>query len=195
MNDKYRMVVNGVLVEMTPEDCEEAVRNDCRELLQRYNPNIVNIRRKQAGPGELLHLEIGVRAPSYYLSGKEDLVPKSCNGMSAEMIVKDTGYPLMENTIEVYYPVNRRLASANVFRSGKACIDKHVPLKSTILNVADKILNDMIYNTKYNRFDSPACSELVDWHRGRKPTIDPKSLYPRRSSLPPRRKALPPRVG
>ena len=172
------------------EDTFEAVRNDYSELMKKYNPDVVSINRCQTKEGEALRLEITVNAPSHYLTNDDYKTPKSCDSMTATVIVK-MGYPLV--SLEAFYDPKHFLASPNVFTSGKACIDAWVPFKSSLITVVDKLVHDMIHDPEVTRYDSMANSAMETWHKtavgnGQFPTIDPSNLYMKE------RKAMPPRA-
>lgn len=175
---------------ITEEDSREALKNDFAEINRRYNPRYVSIERVQAKTGEAMHIKVTVNAPSHYLTGPEDDNPKPCNSMTAD-ITCYPGYPVEK--VLVSYSKNRRLASPNVFSSGAACIDTWYPFKSSMVTVVDKLVHDMIHDPNVSRYDSPACSKMIQWHKdgvaaGRFPTIEPKLLdMPETVALPPRR--------
>ena len=168
----------------------EAIVNDYKELMKTYNPQLVHIERLQTKPGEMLHLKITTLAPSHYLESTTDENPKPCSSMSAHVVLY-LGYPL--KAISAYYDPDHYLASPNVFRSGKACIDKWVPMTSSLLSVARKLILDMIHSDSVTLYNSPANSSMIQWHQqgnasGIFPTIPPERLFaaaPR--TLPPRR--------
>ncbi len=169
---------NSVRVRVTENESLQAVENDFCELKRRYNPKYVTIERLEEGAGERLHLKITVNAPSHYLTSPEDVLPKSCSDMSFELVAYP-GYPIKE--VSAFYNPQRYLASPNVFRSGDACIDDWIVLKSSLVSVADKLINDIIHNPNVTRYDSPANSDMIDWHsenceKGAFPTIEPKLL-------------------
>ena len=64
-------------VSITEEDSAEALKNDYQEILRKYDPKVVMIQRVQAQAGEALHLKVTVKAPSHYLTTKEDSTPKA----------------------------------------------------------------------------------------------------------------------
>lgn len=181
-------------VTISDADSHEALRNDFNALMKTYNPKYVTIERMKAAPGEELHLRIKVNAPSHYLTSTNTTTPSSCSSMAAE-VVAHLGYPL--KSVEAWYPKNHFLASPNVFRSGKACIDRWIPFKSSLLTVVEKLVMDMIHNPVVTRYDSMANASVEDWHKKnvaahRFPTIDPKLLYAVTvTPLPPRRAAAP----
>lgn len=163
---------------VTDEESREAIRNDFYELQKKYNPQYVSIERMQAQPGEELHLKLTVYAPTHYLISSTDEQPKPCREMSVEIIVY-LGYPI--KGIFAHYASDHYLASVNVFRSGNACIDSWIPFTSSLLTVAEKLINDIIHNPNVTRYDSPANSSLIQWHKenvaaGHFPTIAPKLL-------------------
>lgn len=178
-----------VEVSVTEAESREAIKNDFEELEKKYNSRYVSIERLKAQAGEELHLRITVHAPTHYLSSSTDTTPKPCNSMSAEIIVY-LGYPL--KSVSAQYSKDHYLASVNVFRSGNACIDTWIPFKSSLLTVAEKLINDMIHNPNVTRYDSPANSSMIQWHKdnveaGRFPTITPKLLVnAETTALPPR---------
>ncbi len=184
-------------VSITKEDSAEALKNDYLEIIRKYDPRYVTIRRVQAKPGEAMHLSVTVRAPSHYLSSKEDSSPKACASMTADIICYP-GYPL--KSVSAAYASDHYLASPNVFRSGRACIDTWIPFTSSLTTVVDKLVRDMIHDPGVTRYDSMANSGMENWHRdgvaaGRFPTIQPKLLYaPEMTALPPRRTAVKPPV-
>ena len=55
-------------VSMTEEDSAEALKNDYKEIIRKYNPMYVTIQRVQAKTGEAMHLKVTVKAPSHYLT-------------------------------------------------------------------------------------------------------------------------------
>ena len=175
---------------ITEDDSREALKNDYEEIKRRYHPGRVEIRRIQAKPGEALHLLVTVKAPSHYLAGSGDVVPKKCDSMTAE-IVCYPGYPL--KAVSAFYAKDHYLASPNVFRFGKACIDNWIPLTSSLITVVDKLIHDMIHDPTVTRYESMANCSMEQWHKegvaaGRFPTIFPKLLYaPEGTALPPRR--------
>lgn len=177
-------------ISITEEDSVEALKNDFQEIERRYNSKYVTIRRVQAKAGEAMHLNVTVKAPSHYVTDATDVSPKTCDSMTADVICRP-GYPLVK--VEVRYPENRRLASPNVFTSGGACIDKWIPFTSSLITVIDKIIHDMIHDPTVSKYESPACSGLIQWHKDgvaakRFPTIQPKLLYaPALTALPPRK--------
>lgn len=182
-------------VSITEEDSAEALKNDYQEILRKYDPKVVMIQRVQAQAGEALHLKVTVKAPSHYLTTKEDSTPKACDSMTANIICYP-GYPL--KSVSAYYAPKRYLASPNVFRSGSACIDTWIPFTSSLTTVVDKLVHDMIHDPAVTRYDSMANSSVAQWHRdgvaaGRFPTLSPKRLYaPEVTALPPRRAASKP---
>lgn len=181
-------------VSITDDDSREALKNDYAEVMKKYNPRVVSISRAKAEAGEAMHLKVTVNAPSHYVTDASDMSPKPCDSMTADVICRP-GYPLVK--IEVHYPKNRRLASPNVFTSGGACIDNWIPFTSSLITVIDKIAHDMIHDPNVTRYESPACSGMIQWHKdgvavGRFPTIPPKNLYsPEKVALPPRRNSKP----
>lgn len=187
---KYTATVNGTEIELTSEDSVEALKNDYLQIKRMYNPRYVSIQRVQAGRGEALHLKLTVNAPSHYLISEDDLTPKACDSMTAD-IVCYPGYPIEK--ITAYYAENHYLASPNVFRSGHACIDDWVPFTSSLITVVEKLVHDMIHDPAVNKYNSMANSHMESWHKkgvssGAFPTIKPKLLYVAdTSSLPPRR--------
>ena len=102
-------------------------------------------------------------------------------------------YPL--KSVSASYASDHYLASPNVFRSGKACIDTWIPFTSSLTTVVDKLVHDMVHDPIVTRYDSMANSSVAQWHKdgvaaGRFPTIHPKLLYaPEMTALPPRRVA------
>ena len=184
---------NGVerTIQITNDDSVEAMKNDYEELIRKYDPHRVKIIRTLTNPGEALHLKVTVSAPSHYLTSQDDTIPKACTSMTVD-IVCYPGYPL--RGIRAFYPSDHFLASPNVFRSGGACIDHWIPLKSSLITVTDKLVRDMIHDPLVTRYDSLANPSMVQWHKdgvaeGRFPTIDPGELYaPEIPLLPQRRK-------
>lgn len=183
----------SVNVQVTDRESDEAIRNDFDELKRRYNPKYVTVKELAAKPGERLHLKITVNAPSHYLTSPDDENPKSCCDMSFELVVYP-GYPIKEVT--AFYKPDYHLASPNVFRSGDACIDEWYVLKSSLVSVADKLINDVIHNPNVTRYDSPANSDMIEWHKANCekklfPTITPSLLeadeQPALPALPQRR--------
>lgn len=165
-------------VNVTQEESNEAIENDFQLLKAKYNPKYVQITPLSPKAGEKLHLKITVKAPTHYLSSADDKQPKACNEMSFELVVY-LGYPIKE--VAAFYSPQRHLASPNVFRNGDACIDEWMVFKSSIVSVADKLINDIIHNPTVTRYDSPANSDMIDWHKencenGSFPTIEPKLL-------------------
>lgn len=180
---KYKLTckVNGAEkpVIISEQDSMNACINDYKSLLRTYNPKYVEIQRKKAGDGEWMHLEVTVHAKSHYLCNSADISPKPCNQMSVHIIVYK-GYPLKR--IKAFYLSDRYLASPNVFTSGGACIDTYIPLKSNLITVVDKVVNDMIHNPSVTNYKSPANAALIDWHKrgvqaGTFPTMPPHLLY------------------
>lgn len=188
---------NAREVSITEEDSVEALKNDYEEIVRKYNPKYVTIQRVQAKPGEAMHLQVTVNAPSHYLSHKEDAVPKACGSMTVDIICYP-GYPL--KSVSASYASNHFLASPNVFRSGKACIDTWIPFKSSLVTVVEKLVRDMIHDSNVTQYDSMANSSVEQWHKDgvaskRFPTIPPKLLYaPTLTPLPPRKTASKPRA-
>lgn len=177
-------------ISINDADSVEAINNDYQVLMKRYNPKFVRIERIQPRVGEAMHLRITTFAPSHYLENPKDIAPKPCNSMVAHIAVYP-GYPL--KAVTAYYPSDHYLASPNVFRSGNACIDGWIPMTSSLLSVADKLIMDMIHNPNVNRYESPANASLIDWHKkgvleGRFPTVSPKLV----TTVPP--PALPSRI-
>ncbi|MFR8088659.1 MAG: hypothetical protein ACLU6B_09185 [Lachnospirales bacterium] len=171
------------------DESQEALRNDYQALMKKYDPKYVTIERCQAEAGEELHLRITVKAPSHYLTSKEDRIPKPCSSMSAE-VVAYLGYPL--KAVKAFYAPNHYLASPNVFRFGGACIDNWVIFTSSLLTVAEKLIMDMIHNPVVTRYDSMANPYMEEWHRahvasGAFPSIAPKLVYAPDTPLPQRR--------
>ena len=177
-------------VSITEEDYREALKNDYQEIMRKYNPKYVSIQRIQAKAGEALHLKVTVNAPTHYLATNEDSLPKACESMSVDIICYP-GYPL--TAVKAAYAPNRFLASPNVFRSGAACIDKWIPLTSSLITVMEKLLHDIIHDPAVTRYDSMANTSMEKWHKdgvasGKFPTVSPKLLYaPEEIPLPPRR--------
>lgn len=187
---KYTATIDGKEVVVTTEDSVEALKNDYLQIKRMYNPKYVSIQRIQAGKGEALHLRLTVNAPSHYLISEDDITPKACDSMAAD-IVCYPGYPI--KGITAYYAKNHYLASPNVFRSGHACIDEWVPLTSSLITVVEKLVHDMVHDPAVTRYDSMANFHMESWHKhgvssGAFPTIKTKLLYAAdTSSLPPRR--------
>ncbi len=180
-------------VSINDADSREAIKNDYEALMKLFNPQLVRIERIQAQPGEMLHLQITTLAPSHYLDSNTDVNPKACNSMSAEIVVY-LGYPL--KAVKAYYPANHYLASPNVFRSGAACIDTWIPMTSSLLSVAEKMVMDMIHNPAVTRYDSPANASMIKWHQqgvaaGRFPTVSPRLITAVAPPALPARKARP----
>lgn len=181
---------NGVSREysITEEDSQIALENDYEELMRLYRPRYVTIQRVQAASGEALHLKITVNAPSHYLKDSLDTDPNPCDSMTVDIICYP-GYPL--ESVKAFYAKDRRLASPNVFTSGDACIDKWIPFTSSLRTVADKLIHDMIHDPNVSRYDSPACADMISWHKdgvkeGLLPTISPKLLeVPQADTIPP----------
>ena len=179
-------------ISITDEDSVEALKNDYQEIVRKYNPKYVTIQRLQTKPGEAMHLKVTVNAPSHYLTSDEDFLPKSCDSMTADIICYP-GYPL--KAVSAAYAKDHYLASPNVFRSGKACIDTWIPLTSSLTTVVDKLVRDMIHDSSVTQYDSRAnlSERVTQWHKdgvasGRFPTIRPKLLYAQEiTALPPRR--------
>lgn len=177
-------------ITISEQDSREALRNHIRALESRYNPEYVTIERVQAKAGELAHLKIGVKnVRTHYLTSGSDSSPKETSSMAADVIVY-MGYPF--KAVEARYPEKRYLASPNVFRSGKACIDSWTIGTSSLITVADKLLNDMIHNPAVTRYDSEANSYMDEWHKsgvakGEFPTLNPKLLEASFAPIPPRR--------
>lgn len=177
-------------ITINENDSKEALRNHIRALEKKYNPQYVTIERVPAQAGELAHLRIGVKnVRTHYLTSQSDIKPKETNSMTADVLVF-MGYPF--KSVEATYPENHYLASPNVFRSGRACIDSWQEGTSSLITVADKLLNDMIHNPTVTRYDSEANSFMDEWHKegvARKvfPTMNPKLLYaPTAAALPSR---------
>lgn len=183
---------NGVerMISVTEEDSNEALINDYNEIMRRFNPEYVIIRKVRTRPGEALHLKVTVNAPTHYLDGPKDTKPKNCSSMTVDIICYP-GYPL--RAIRAYYDEHRYLASLNVFSSGSACIDQWIPMTSSLVTVTEKLVKDMTHNTEVTRRDSQANSSIIDWYddcvaKGKFPTIEPRLLYaPEQTALPPRR--------
>ena len=55
-------------VSITEEDSAEALKNDYKEIIRKYNPMYVTNQRVQAKTGEAMHLKVTVKAPSHYLT-------------------------------------------------------------------------------------------------------------------------------
>lgn len=178
---------------ITDDDSIEAIRNDYRELMRRYNPRRVRIERMPAQSGEAAHLKLTVLAPSHYLTAETDTTPKPCDSMSCEIVIY-MGYPL--KGLRVYYPKDHFLASPNVFRHGAACIDKWIPYTSSLLTVTDKLVMDMIHNPTVTRYESPANQYVINWHKegvanGAFPTIDPREITTAPPPAMPSRRSAP----
>lgn len=179
-------------VSITEDDSVEALKNDYQEIIRTYNPKYVTFQRVQAKIGEAMHLKVTVKAPSHYLTSNEDVSPKVCESMTADIICYP-GYPL--KSVSASYASNHYLASPNVFRSGSACIDNWIPLTSSLTTVVDKLVRDMIHDPSVTRYDSMANSFMERWHKDgvaaqRFPTIHPKLLYASEvTALPPRKVA------
>ncbi|WP_373219026.1 hypothetical protein [Ruminococcus sp. 5_1_39BFAA] len=167
-------------IEISENDSKEALRNHIRALEKKYDPKYVTVERVKADAGELAHLKIGVKnVRTHYLTSSSDSKPKETDSMTADVIVY-MGYPF--KSVDARYPENHYLASPNVFRSGRACIDTWEPGTSSLITVADKLLNDMIHNPAVTRYDSEANSYMDKWHKegvakGAFPTMNPKLLY------------------
>lgn len=164
---------------ITDADSVAALKNDYLELMRTYDPRVVRIVRLKAAPGEALHLQVTVLAPSHYLNAPADRQPKPCSAMSVELCCYP-GYPL--TAIRASYRGTCRLASPNVFSFGAACIDTWKPFVSSLNTTVDKLVRDIIHDPAVSRYESPACPELIEWHRQgaaekRFPTIAPKRLY------------------
>lgn len=181
---------NSREVYITEDDSVEALKNDYNAIIRKYNPKYVTIQRVQAKTGEAMHIKVTVKAPTHYLTTSDDVEPKACNEMTANIICYP-GYPL--KSVSAAYDANHFLASPNVFRSGNACIDTWIPFTSSLTTVVDKLVRDMIHDPSVTRYDSMANSNMSQWHKEgvstrRFPTIQPKLLYaPDLTALPPRR--------
>ncbi|MBQ7715344.1 MAG: hypothetical protein IJT70_05700 [Clostridia bacterium] len=177
---------------VSDSDSVEALKNDYTILKTRYNKKYVRVTLAEAKPGEALCIALTVYAPTHYMTGSG--TPISCDEMTV-YIVAYPRYP--ETPVIAFYPKDRILCSVNVFSSGLACIDPWKPFTSSLITVADKLLNDIIHNPVVSKYNSPANPyNLQGWHKanveeGNFPTLDPKLLYA--SELPdlPRRKHTP----
>ena len=161
-------------VSITEEDSAEALKNDYKEIIRKYNPMYVTIQRVQAKTGEAMHLKVTVKAPSHYLTTYDDSSPKSCESMTADIICYP-GYPL--KSVSASYASDHYLASPNVFRSGNACIDTWIPFTSSLTTVVDKLVRDMIHDPSVTRYESMANSSVAQWHKQNIYHISTKSLY------------------
>ncbi len=186
----YTTTIDGQTFNLTTEDSDEAIKNDYFELKRIYNGSYVDIQRIPAGKGEALHLKVKVKAPSHYLTSEDDITPKACDSMTADIVCYN-GYPIKK--VSAYYAPNHYLASPNVFRSGHACIDEWIPFTSSLLTVGEKLVHDMIHDPAVTRYESMANYHMENWHKKGVsskafPTINPKLLYAvETSTLPPRR--------
>lgn len=180
------------MISVTEEDSREALKNDYNAIMRIYDPKYVKIRKVRAEPGEALHLKVTVNAPTHYLDGPEDAKPKECSSMTVDIICYP-GYPL--RAVRAHYDEHRYLASLNVFRSGDACIDRWIPMTSSLITVTEKLVRDMIHDTSVTREDSRANSSVSNWYsdcvsKGKFPVVEPKLLFaPEQTALPPRRTA------
>lgn len=151
----------------------EALRNDYEELLRAFNPSYVTICQvpmKKEDAGLMCILNVTVKAPTYYLSGKNDLTPKKTNRLTFEIRVPE-GYPKVKPT--VVYTGNKRLASVNVFTSGIQCTDAW-SRGCSLFTLAKKTISDIVHEPSVTRYNSKAtCSdELEAWQRSLKgPTV------------------------
>lgn len=199
-----KFIYNNHIIDLSDEDSVAAIRNDCDELLRRYNPEHVAIQRLKAAPGEVLHLLVTAHhITSHYLTSPEDVEPKSCSAMSVHIVVH-MGYP--GKSIEAWYEPACYLASPNVFTSGWACIDIWKPFKSSMISVCDKLLLDMVHDPEVTNYQSRANphEEITEWHKGGAakydfPTINPRKLFSRegmvRASDQTKKNAPPPLPG
>lgn len=166
-------------VTISKEDSVEAIKNDCEVLLKKFNKKRVEITEIPPAPGMAKHFLITVKAPTHYLSGSTDFNPKKCEELSFHLEVY-FGYPLVK--VKAYYPVERRLASINVFSNGNACIGDWKVYKSSVLTVVEKMVHDIIHDPAVANADSKATSYLTNWWKkeleaGKFPTIPSKELY------------------
>lgn len=176
---EYTTNHEGHNVSVTAEDTIEALKNDYLQLMRMYNPKYVSIQRVQAGKGEALHLKVTVNAPSHYLASEDDITPKACNSMTAD-IVCYYNYPI--RAISAYYAKDHYLASPNVYRSGLADIGTWIPFTYSIVTVVERLICDMIHDPVVTRYDSASNYYMVSWHKqgvlsGSFPTINYKMLY------------------
>lgn len=176
-------------ISVSEDESREALKNDFEELMKIYNKKMVDISRQPTKPGEALRLRVTVFAPSHYLADEKDVMPKPCGSMSVDVVCYP-GYPIVG--VKAIYNREKRLASPNVFRSGAACIDSWISFTSSIITTVDKLVHDIIHDPLVTRYDSPACPNLIEWHKkgvlcGIYPTVSPKSLYVSETPLPPRR--------
>ena len=197
---------------------ELALKNDERELMSAFDPEIVDIVKVEAPVGVMVKYRVRVNAPTHYLENDSTDNPIACDSIVFYIEVLNA-YP--NTRPKVYYPSNKRLASVNVYlpdpkdgmRSAQ-CTDKWKSKGSSLFLLVEKTVRDIIHDPSVCRYDSMANDKLKDWHERNVankifPTIEPGDIY-RKSSpadnsravrLPPparagtvRRKLPPPRM-
>lgn len=163
---------------LTREDTILALRNDYKELLGIFNPQVVTITREQTRPGTMCLLKFHVKAHTFILDSEYDVTPKPADDIIFYMEVYE-GYP--DKKPLVYYPVSRKLASVNVYPGGQQCTDKKKSYTS-LCSLAEKTIRDIIHDTNVTRYDSMANGRLEQWQRsmeqkGAFPTLQPRFLF------------------
>lgn len=169
---------------ITADESREALRNDLRELLEMFNPQLVRIEELTAPAGSMYLAKITLLAPCYIVTSENDTEPKRVESNWFYLDVLD-GYP--KTKPKVYFDYNRRNAGMNTFVSGAECIDMW-RANSSIGNAVEKTLRDMIHDPDVSNEKSPACSALIAWQkeltvRGILPTIKPPSRLVDRSAV------------
>lgn len=163
---------------ITAEDSIEALRNEYRDILEKFNPRYVKVERESAPEGTLCLLKITVNAPTFYLNSEKDTNPKPTDGLTFYVKVHN-GFPKVKPN--VYYPVEKHLASVNVFRNGTQCIDEWTA-NSTLVEAVEKTIRDIVHEPVVANYDSMANTDVCEWQKaktasGAFPTIDMALLY------------------
>jgi len=149
------------------EVTKEAIVNEFYAIKDLITEN-VTLTRESAPAGCVCLWRFDVNAPTHYLESPTDTVPKETNGISFWVKVKE-GFPSVKP--EVYYNVNKHLASVNAFRNGAQCIDdwiydpSHAGNNSTLVKTVEKTIKDIIHDPSVSRFDSMANSDVMDWQK------------------------------
>lgn len=157
-----------------------AIKNDITKLKELFNPNYISIYKRPNDNNYSLRLKIVVKAPTYVLT------PSSSAPQFRKQIVFYIdilpGYPKTKPL--VYYGNDEWLYHVNVFSSSNhaQCTDRYDSSSSSIVELAKKTVNAIVFNPDVCRYNSMAWSVPEKWQRQMErehkfPTINPALLF------------------
>lgn len=163
---------------ITEQDSKIAVKNDLRDVFERFNPNLVKIEFLEVKRGFLANIKVTVYAKTFVVTSSTDVSPKAVDYIVFYVDIPEK-YPAVGP--KFYYAPDYMLASVNVYRTGTQCINTWGP-GSSLLGAFEKTIRDIIHVPVVTKFNSMANSSLEEWQRalfnsGNAPTINPKLIF------------------